>query len=123
MDRDEDITSLLEVTNHRHVPLSSYLPILELLQTDSTDGARVGAAGWAPGRSVPLWARAALRAVGFGLQAIDGPHGLLVDRVLHARTGDLEKTLKDLQLSCVCRLYTSTDATVSLTQVLLDLHL
>ena len=67
------------------VTLSSYLPVLEVLQADSTDGARVGAAGRPPGRTVALRARAALRVVGFGLQSADGPHGLLMDRVLQAR--------------------------------------
>ena len=64
---------------------SSYLPVLEVLQADSTDGAGVGAAGRPPGGTVALRARAALGAVGFGLQTTDGPHGLLMDRVLHTQ--------------------------------------
>lgn len=62
-----------------HCSISSHLPVQEVVQADGTDGAGVGAAGRAPGCAVPLGPRAALRAVRLGLQATDGPHGLLMD--------------------------------------------
>lgn len=44
------------LTNDRSVPrsVSSHLPVLELLQANGADGARVGAAGGPPGRPVTL---------------------------------------------------------------------
>lgn len=44
-----------------------------------------------------LRAGAALGGVGFDLQAANGPHGLLMDRVLHAQKTGVET--EDLQLS------------------------
>lgn len=76
------VTRTMTSTCRSSLSFSPDLAILELLQADGTDGARVGAAGRAPGPAVVLRARAALRAVGFGLESADGPHGLLVDRVL-----------------------------------------